>query len=275
MGAARPKRPDPGHAMLLPRTGGDPKGSTVQRAFDAVSTTVQQVQKTVAAVETRIGGRELAVQVFTANGTYTPTVGATTAIIKVQACGGGGGGAIAGAGVVSYGAGGGGGTYLEHRIPGLVSGGAVVCPSTGGAGGSAAGGNGATGGDASIVVNGMTYTAKGGTGGQGSAVPSGPSNGALGYALGGQPQSGSTAVDRPAAWPGQPAMIVSTGFGGIGAPGAGAGATMGIGGHVGGTNTTPSGAAGYGAGGAGAGAVNGSAAGEAGRPARVEVWEYS
>ena len=59
-------------------------------------------------------GRLLNVQVFTANGTYTPTAGMKKAIMRVQGGGGAGGGATgAGAGNISLGAPGLSGSYAE------------------------------------------------------------------------------------------------------------------------------------------------------------------
>src|SRR6266446_9723024 len=59
----------------------------------------------------------VASQVFTANGTYTPTAGMKFAIIECIGGGGGGGGAAnAGAGIASSGAGGGAGSHSRKLV---------------------------------------------------------------------------------------------------------------------------------------------------------------
>lgn len=195
MGAQKPQRPPPGHAMLLPRTGEDPDGTSVQRAFDAVQVTAQQVQKTIAATQDAVaavgGGRLLAIQVLTGSGTYVPTPGTTRAIIEGVACGGGGGGA-GGGGNPAIGGGGASGEYFRAvvGIEGVtLTGGAYSAPTSGGAGGSSAGGNAAAGSDASLLIAGTTYTLKGGAGGLGtaSAAPplfAGPGRAVVGTASG-------------------------------------------------------------------------------------------
>jgi hypothetical protein len=121
-------------------------------------------------------GSQLARQLFTANGTYTPTPGTRTAILRGVAGGGGGGSVNAATGPA--GAGGGcSGEYIEVLIsPGaLVTGGAVVV-GTGGAGGTgaSAGGGGV---DSTIVIQGVTYTARGGVGGTGCVAANTPGGG--------------------------------------------------------------------------------------------------
>src|SRR3954471_24562891 len=98
MGAQRPKRPAPGHAMLLPRVG----DNQTQRALDAVKLTTQQVQATAAALQATVdddlaAGRLLAAPV-TLTGTGTGTLPAGTAVIRIRGTGqgGGGGGATTG-----------------------------------------------------------------------------------------------------------------------------------------------------------------------------------
>lgn len=62
-------------------------------------------------------GRLIAVQVFTASGTYTPTAGMNSVIVEAIGGGGGGGGAVVtGAGQLSGGTGGGGGAYTRGRF---------------------------------------------------------------------------------------------------------------------------------------------------------------
>lgn len=112
-------------------------------------------------------GQYLGRQTLTASGTYTPTPGTTRVRAFIQAGGGGGGGAPAtGASQVSLGGPGGGGELVVVDIPagtGAIIGGAATVGAAGAAGtAGAAGGN---GGNSSLVINGVTYTANGGTGG--------------------------------------------------------------------------------------------------------------
>jgi hypothetical protein len=99
-------------------------------------------------------------QVFSITGTYTPTAGAR--VVKIRACGGGGG---SGGAKSSATGGGSSGSYLEVAInPGAaITGGAVTIGAAGTAG-ALAPTNGGNGGDTSIVVQAVTYTAKGGGG---------------------------------------------------------------------------------------------------------------
>ena len=89
--------------------------------------------------------------------------------------GGGGAADSGGAGSASFGAGGASGTFLEKWIdPGAdITGGAYVGAATGGAGGTGGTGTGGTGADATIIIQGVVYTAKGGPGGQGMATGAG------------------------------------------------------------------------------------------------------
>lgn len=125
-------------------------------------------------------------QILTGSGTYVPARGTTRAIVRLVGGGGGGGGAGGGAGVAA-GAGGSSGVYVEAAIEatGAMRGGTYSC-GAGGAAGSTAGGNGGTGGDTTIAINGVTYTAKGGGGGQGMASSAG------GFALPIAPAAGSS-----------------------------------------------------------------------------------
>lgn len=108
-------------------------------------------------------------QVLTGSGTYVPTTGTCVVIVEQIGCGGGGGGAEGGPRHAS-GAGGNSGVYLLYKVgtPGVpLVGGPYVIPTTGGAGGTSAGGNGATGSDSTIELASVVHTAKGGTGGGG------------------------------------------------------------------------------------------------------------
>ena len=125
------------------------------------------------------------IQVFTASGTYTPTVGATTGIAIVTAPGGGGGASNGGSSTDSP-AGGGGGSgsttisYLSSLSTQAVtigaaggSGGAggnaslgTITANGGGAGGTLAGGTGGAAGSGTLAI-------VGGSGGGGSSITSG------------------------------------------------------------------------------------------------------
>lgn len=104
-------------------------------------------------------GRLLAVQVFPASGTYTPTAGTTTVIVEAVGGGGAGGGANATpAGQVSAGCGGGSGAHTLGRFVNTVP--QTITVGAGGVGVLA--GNGGNGGQSSF---GALLTAPGGFGG--------------------------------------------------------------------------------------------------------------
>jgi len=111
-------------------------------------------------------------QVFTSNGTYTPTSGMKYADVEIIGGGGGGGGSGAtAAGTASGGAGGAGGGYSRKMISAATIG-VSQTVTIGGAGtagtaGGASGGNGGTGGTSSL---GALISATGGSGGTGGAV---------------------------------------------------------------------------------------------------------
>lgn len=206
-------------------------------------------------------------QVFTANGTYTPSTGCKAVRIKLVGGGGGGGGAGGGSTVRSAGGGGSSGAYLEHWIePGTdITGGAVTIGAAGTAGASTgtAGGN---GGDTSVVVQAVTYTAKGGTGGAGCTT-------STNYTLSVNPQAGSTATDIVSGGAGT-AGIANSG-GAILVAGNGGSNPLGYGG-VTATSSAGSAGTGYGAGGSGghhAGTTD--VAGGAGTAGIVIIEEYA
>lgn len=119
-------------------------------------------------------GFTLVTQVFTSNGTYTPT--ADMAYVEVEIVGGGGAGggaANTGSGERSAGAGGGAGEYARGVFSSATIGASqAVTVGAGGTGVSGSTGN--TGGTTSL---GALITAVGGTGGQGTgALGSGASN---------------------------------------------------------------------------------------------------
>lgn len=112
-------------------------------------------------------GRWLGRQILTkSSGAYTSTPGTNTRLIRQIGGGGGGGGAngTAGSGDATGGSGN-SGWYIEYRVVGDDSLRGTYTIGAAGAAGSAAPGNGGNGGDTVFVINGKTYTAKGGTGG--------------------------------------------------------------------------------------------------------------
>lgn len=130
---------------------------------------------------------QIAQQVFTASGTYTPTTGMVYCTVRGIGGGGGGGGAAAGGGQGGSGAGGGSGGYSEITLTATTVGASqtVTIGAAGAAGSSGAGG---TGGDTSL---GTLLVAKGGVGGAvsnnnagyGTAVGGGGGSGASGTGL--------------------------------------------------------------------------------------------
>lgn len=112
---------------------------------------------------------QIAYQVFTSSGTYTPTSGMKYCIVEVVGAGGGSGGSAAtGAGTVSAAGGGGGGEYARGIFTASNIGASkTVTIGAGGLAGSAGNNNGGTGGSTSI---GILITAIGGSGGTGSAA---------------------------------------------------------------------------------------------------------
>jgi hypothetical protein len=210
-------------------------------------------------------------QIFTSSGTYTPSTG-TKAVFAVGVGGGGGGGGAGGGGNRSVGAGGGSGVYWEKWIDSAANttGGTVTIGAAGSAGAST-GGTGGTGGDTSFVVDGTTYTVKGGTGGVGTASGTGSA------ALPGAPQTGSTSgADRLAGEHGELGIVVDSAAVQIG--GHGGSNPFGIGGAAGGAgNTVAVGAdgTGRGAGGGGANAQGTGKAGGAGTAGCVIFYEFA
>lgn len=96
-------------------------------------------------------GRLLAVKVFTASGTYTPTAGTNSIMVEVLGGGGGGGSAAASStSTVALGAGGGAGGYAKSYLTTVPTSAAVIV----GAGGAAASTGGKSSFNGTIVANG-------------------------------------------------------------------------------------------------------------------------
>lgn len=222
-----------------------------------------------------VGGTLLAVQAFTAGGTYTPTSGAGH--VWLRECGGGGGGggtASAGNPNMAVGGGGGAGGMVEQYVncAGACTGGTVTIGAAG-TGGSTSGGNGGAGGNTSVVIAGTTFTAGGGAGGtgMGSTTPPAVANG------GGNSASSSTGDYHTLGAPGAPGMALAfTGGGGQGESGHGGSSPFGTGGR--GANVIEAGsfaASGYCSGGGGGATEYGTAfAGAAGAGGLVLLYEY-
>lgn len=216
----------------------------------------------------RLPGSLIRVVTFTADGIYTPHRDARTLHLRMVGGGGGGGGAESGA---NYGVGGGGasGMYLETwLVLGQRATGGAVAVGAAGTGGSGAAA-GANGGTTSVVINGRTYAAAGGTGGlymangsdtrqTGSVVQQGGSSSGDGIILAGCPGFDGHRASTPS---------LSGGNGGtspLGVAGWGSKSTLGNAGS----------AAGFGAG--GGGAVSGATTrdGGSGSPGIVIIEEY-
>ncbi|WP_155490621.1 hypothetical protein [Burkholderia multivorans] len=217
-------------------------------------------------------GRLLNVQVFTANGTYTPTSGTAKVIVTVQAPGGGSGAVPAtAAGQSAAASGGGAGSYAKALITSGFSGVTITAPG-GGAAGAAGANNGGAGSTASF---GSIVSCPGGNPGQAGVASS-----STGFTTAAAQASACTVTGATVllSVPGQAstagAVIVP---GAISIGGAGGSSPVGIArnGYLG--NGSGIGPTGYGAGGTGANnaASQPAAAGTAGGGTYIQVEEYS
>lgn len=183
-------------------------------------------------------------------GTTTYTPGATTNTIhfRLQGPGAGGGGVGSNAAGNGDTAGGGGaGGYCEKTVAVTPNTGYTTSLPSGSAGGANTGANGATpSGDATISINGTTYTALKGL--PGTFIATGVT---AGFALGGAATAVSTNCDiNSAGAPGEWGYILAAGAAGIG--GAGGSSPFGAGGSVRKSTGAGSNGAGFGPGGSGA-----------------------
>ncbi len=106
------------------------------------------------------------VQVFTTSGTYTPTAGASYAVVELIGGGGGSGGCAAtGTGTFAISGGGGGGGYARKFITSLIP--TTITIGAAGLAGISGNNNGGNGGTTSF---GSVFSAAGGNGGSGSAA---------------------------------------------------------------------------------------------------------
>lgn len=214
-------------------------------------------------------GRLLGVQIFTSNGTYTPTPGMGRVIIRCQGGGGGGGGTAAPAvGTVSIGAGGAAGAYAEGLFLAAAIG-ASQPVTIGGGGIVAVANNGAAGGTSSV---GALIVSPGGPGGlmfNSAAVPNAQGNGATS----GTPTGGNITSSVGTGGPlglGLTTLVVFGGAGGSSIMGSGAPNSP-----SGGGGGSPG--QGFGGGGSGAATVSGGGAlpGGAGKGGTVIIMEYT
>ena len=217
-------------------------------------------------------------QVLTASsGTYTPTTGTRRVIFYMCAAGGGGGGAKGVTGTAAWGAGAGGGASgecIEKRIdPGALITGGAYANGTGGTGGTTTPGNGGTGGDDTIVIQGTTYTAKGGPGGIAATASS--TAGSV-IKAGGEVNTAGSAGDAIGGQSGLPGIGIGGGAAAGSQTGGNGGSSWFGNGGVGNTSGSASKAGGgNGAGGAGASSASTSGvAGGAGSAGLIIVDEY-
>jgi|SRR6188474_168555 len=212
-------------------------------------------------------GRYLGRQIITLSGTYTPAPGATMARVRGIGGGGAGGGATAVGVGVGAGAGGSSGVMFDlvlgtRGVP--LTGGAYAC----GAGGTpVSGGPGGAGGDSTIVVNGVTYVAKGGAGG---ALGASTLTDAI--AMANTPAAGTSGGGVVTFGPGANGLVVG---GAAWSSGSGGSTELGPGGlGVGGSTPGLAGSS-YGGGGGGGAAQTVNRAGGAGGAAAFVIDEYS
>lgn len=210
----------------------------------------------------------VAVQVFTSSGTYTPTPGMSYCEIRCLGAGGGGGG-VAGSASQMRMAGGGGAGSLSLKIATAAAIGAsqTVTIGAGGSGGSAGANNGTSGGDTSV---GSLCIGKGGSFGAGTSTAGGGGTGGVagtgditGTGMNGQSGNYTDTTDS---------LLVNGAIGGSSICGGG-----GRGGSAsGGSANAGTAGAGYGSGGGGATAtkVASNAAGGAGTGGLVWIIEY-
>jgi len=218
------------------------------------------------------------VVIITSNGTYTPSAGTKSILVKLIGGGGGGGGVAAtvNASIEDALAGGGGGAggYCEYYVASVAASYAVTvgAAGTGGAAGNNAGGTGGA-----TTFNG-TVTASGGLGGNGSAATVGifyNAGGAGGAAAGGTVNIPGNAGGNGIILVNSATPATNAGAGGSSHFGAGGAAPYVINNGISGNSAT-----GYGAGGSGAnstwqsGGNNGAQPGGNGSPGVIIIYEY-
>lgn len=187
-------------------------------------------------------------QVLTAaSGTYTPTTGTRKVLLSGCGPGGGGGGGAGGSSVLGAGGGGASGGWFQKWInPGVLITGGAYTNGTGGTAGANTGGNGGNGSaDATIVIQGTTYTFKAGNGGTGMAAAN-----TAAFAVGGTVNAGTSTGDYQTS--GHPGGYGTRLVGPVGAGGLGGSSPFGAGGQgPNGASGAGTNATGFGAGGGG------------------------
>jgi len=158
----------PAHAVLLGEGASSISSAAPSTAGFVLTDNGAAADPTFQALPT-LTGRLIGVQRITATGTYTPTAGTNSVIVRLVGGGGGGGGVAAtGASTGAAAAGGGSGAYAEVRLTSAFSGVTVTIGALGS--GAAAGANqGATGGQSTF---GSLITCPGGIGGVGAPASS-------------------------------------------------------------------------------------------------------
>ena len=231
---------------------------------NAASTSILTINSEIATLNTTTF-QKINVQVFTSNGTYTPSTGMLYATVEVIG-GGGGGGGISSAGAASSAGGGGAGAYSKGTFSATTIGSSqIVTVGAAGTAGTTSGGGGGSGGTSSFGS--LIASVGGGSGGNGSTGVGSNSGGAGGTAgTGGNiniaGQHGSVGVS-----------FTATGASGTTVFGGSGGSTpYGFGSPVG--VSTPNPATGYGAGGGGASGNSTAVAGAAGTAGIVIITEY-
>lgn len=213
-------------------------------------------------------------QVFTSNGTYTPTAGTAYAIVDILGGGGAGGGVTGAAGSVGAGGGGAGGHVRTLYTAAQLGATASVSIGAGGTAGTAGANAGNDGGNTTFTPTAGACTANGGKGGSGGTTST--SGQLIGGGAGGA-ASGTTSGTVIFNFAGQAgnkgfaAGSVTTAIGGNG------GSTMfGQGGIAPFMNIIGNVGTGYGSGGSGSSTIGaaGSIAGPAGQPGVIIITEF-
>jgi hypothetical protein len=212
----------------------------------------------------------LATQILMGAGVYAPTVGTKRVRILIVGGGGGGGGALGDIVESSWGGGGSSGVVVDKYIDpaAVVTGGAFIA-GAGGVGGAAAPSAGSDGEDTTLIVQGVTYTAKGGKGG--AAMAAGV---AVLTVLGGGANAGSSAGDiTTECAPGSPGFRLAAV---IGSSGTGGACQFGAAGRQVIVESAGMPGLGNGGGGGGAGSTSaGGTVGGAGAAGKIIVYEYA
>lgn len=210
-------------------------------------------------------------QVFTANGTYTPTSGMVNCVVEIVGGGGGGGGSAAAAGEAGAGGGGGAAGYCrKFYTASQIGANAAVVIGAGGAGGAAGNNNGSNGNASTFTPSGggVTLTANAGSLGNGH-----PGTTTTLQAIGGSAGTGSNGDVNIQGGFGSFGLVID-GASGIVVPSSGGSTPLGPTTAARGSVNGAEGAHGYGSGGMGGCAEDGNSAGSDGAGGICIVTEY-